>query len=56
MNSLQLLKNCRVNHGLLKWTLFIVLSYCTLIVAELEPKDDEETNPTLVSTFYIKSS
>lgn len=43
-----------VNQKLIKWPLLLVLSYCcVLIVAEAEPKEVEETKPTLVTVNFL---
>lgn len=42
-----------VNQKLIKWPLLLVLSYGVLIVAEAEPKEVEETKPTLVTVNFL---
>lgn len=49
MHSVELLINKTVNHKLLKWSFFILTLLCTIITADTEPKDDEESKPTLVN-------
>lgn len=48
MTLVQTFTNNLINNRLLKWSLFFILSYCTLVIGELEPKDEEETKPTMV--------
>lgn len=45
--------NTLINNRLLTWSLFFILSYCTLTLAELEPKDEEDTKPTLVILLFV---
>lgn len=49
MNSIQLLVTNTVNQKILKWSLFFLLTLCTIISADIEPKENEETKPTLVN-------
>lgn len=49
MNSIQIFVTKTVNQKLLKWSLFFLLTLCTIISAESEPKEVEDTKPTLVN-------
>lgn len=48
MNSVQPDINRTIIQKLLKW-LFFILTLCTIVTADLAPKEDEETKPTLVN-------
>lgn len=49
MKLAQIHINYSISYRLLKWSVFFILTYCTIISAEIEPKDDEETKSTLVN-------